>query len=99
MAKRQKHLKVRRAGMGRIVIHKSPYAVWLDSQPRKALTYAKNLPDVEMLGWSAEDFVMEAHKRGLTGVRIMTVYKRRGGCVPNSEAIASLRKAFPGITF
>ncbi len=99
--KKQKHLKVRRVGIGRVVIHKSPFAAWLDDQHRALLTYHKGLPNTgpEAKGWSAEDFAFEAHKRGLTGVRVQTVYKRRAGCVPNSEAMDSLRKAFPTIQF
>ncbi len=95
----RKHLKVRRAGLGKVVIHKSKFANWLDTRPRKELKYHKNIQNADGVGWSAEDFAFEAHHRGLTGVRVQTVYKRRAGCIPNSEAIDTLRKTFPGIEF
>lgn len=79
---------------------KTPFAEWLDSQPRKDLTYDKDLPDRDGVGWGAEDFCMEALKRGLRGVRVQTVFKRRAqGNVPNSESLHALRKAFPTIRF
>ena len=94
-----KHLKIKRHGLSSVTIRKSPFAVWLEDQPRAELTYDKDLPRLDEKGWSAEDYVYEAKKRGLTGVRVQTVYSRRAGRVPNSEIIHAHRKFFPTIQY
>lgn len=95
----KKHLKIKRPGMGSVTLRKSPFAVWLDEQPRAELTYEKGLPRLDEKGWSAEDMAYEAKARGVEGVRVQTVYSRRHGRVPNSEIVHAHRKAFPTIQY
>jgi hypothetical protein len=79
---------------------KAPFAQWLDTQKRSELTYDDDLPNPEGIGWSAEDMVYEAAKRGVKGVRCQTIFKRRSaGSVPNSESLHALKRAFPTIRF
>lgn len=97
-----KALKVGRARVigGAVFRKKTPFAQWLDEQPRGELTYDNDLQNPEGKGWTADDFAMEAFKRGVRGVRVQTTYKRRAaGSVPNSESYHLLKKAFPSIKF
>lgn len=49
-------------------------------------------------GWTVEDFVREAQKRGVN-CRVQTVYKWRIGATPRPSFQANLSAAFPGIRF
>lgn len=86
-------IKVRRAGISRRR-KKVPFRAWLDSLPRKWLTYSpitKRYQEGE--GWTTEDFVLEANHRGLN-VRIMTAYKWCSGTVPRWMTHATLERIF-----
>jgi hypothetical protein len=104
--KKQRHLRVRRAGIGKVVIHKSAFASWLDEAPRAELTFAKLLPKVSQpprmgpgeKGWTCEEFTLEALARGVKS-SYQTTCKRRAGVIPRPESRGNIEKAFPGIAF
>lgn len=91
-------IKVRRKGIVGSAARKPPFRAWLDEQPRKALTYKKDLPNRDALGWRNEDFVMEAIHRGLD-IRWGTVLKWVTGTVPRYMSMTPLKETFPTIQF
>lgn len=101
-----RHLRVRRAGLGKVVIHKSDFCRWLAEQPRKKLTWWKNFPKLSPpariadgdLGWTAEDFTLESMARGIHA-SYQTTCKRMAGVCPRPESLGGLVNVFPGIKF
>lgn len=89
-------IKIRRHGLGTPSSRKVPFRMWLNEQPRSKLTYRKVTRQDE-LGWTAEDFAMEALKRGVD-TRFYTVCKWACGTQPR-EVRNSLEREFPGIRF
>ncbi len=89
-------VKVRRHGISRRR-KKNAFRAWLETLPRKFLTYAKKLghelkdPDGE--GWTAEDFTLEANVRGIS-LRIGTVFKWCTGTKPRDIGLGDLQRAF-----
>lgn len=92
-----KTIKIRRAGIRRI-FRGSPFRKWLSEQPRKKLTYRKDIRRREELGWSTEDFTLEANFRGLD-VRFTTATKWAAGSEPRWMSMRQLQGSFPGIVF
>ena len=90
-------IKVRRSGIERI-FKKTEFRKWLDDQPRKSLTYKKDIERREANGWTTEDFVRESWHRGLD-VRIGTTLKWASGTQPKAMALSLLRREFSGIKF
>ena len=69
----------------------SKFAEWLGEQkPLRAQTKKK--------GWTVEDFVREADRRGVN-CRVQTAYKWRRGAVPRPSFQSNLGAVFPGIKF
>jgi hypothetical protein len=93
-------IKVRRAGLGISSTRKPKFRIWLDEQPRKALTYRPKdlIRDRDGNGWRNEEFVLEANKRGVE-VHWGTALKWAAGTQPRYLALSQLRKAFPTIQF
>lgn len=70
---------------------KSQFALWLEKQkPVRAQTRKK--------GWTVEDFVREADRKGVA-CRVQTAYKWRRGAVPRPSFQENLSAAFPTIKF
>lgn len=67
------------------------FAIWLGKQKPLRAQSSKR-------GWTVEDFVREATKRGVN-CRVQTAYKWRTGAVPRPAAQDQLRGAFPTIKF
>jgi 2-hydroxychromene-2-carboxylate isomerase len=68
-----------------------PFAKWLDDQkPLRA--------QAQKRGWTVEDFVREAQKKGVN-CRVQTAYKWRRGATPRPSFQDGLRRAFPTIRF
>lgn len=89
-------IKIKRHGLGVASNRKIPFRLWLNEQPRKALTY-RVVPRQDEKGWTAEDFALEALKRGVD-TRFYTVCKWASGTQPR-EIRNSLERSFPGIRF
>lgn len=89
-------IKIRRHGLGMTTNRKVPFRMWLNEQPRKELTY-REVSRQDELGWTAEDFALEAIKRGVD-TRMYTVAKWATGTQPR-EIRNSLERAFKGIRF
>lgn len=89
-------IKIKRHGLGVPSNRKVPFRVWLNEQPRSELTYRKVQRQDEK-GWTAEDFAMEALKRGVD-TRFYTVCKWATGTQPR-EIRNTLERAFKGIKF
>ncbi len=91
-------VKVKRSGIAGIFKKKNPFLVWISEQPRKDLTYKKDIERREEKGWVLEDFIRESWERGVD-VRMGTVNKWREGHKPRVIALHALREAFPTIQF
>lgn len=94
-------IKVRRSGIG--VGDKKPktnFRAWLDEQERKTLTYAKELPNKDGLGWTLPDFILEAHKRGIShNLHWGTAFSWARGSHPRELWHDEIREVFPTIRF
>ncbi len=89
-------IKIKRHGLGIPHNRKVPFRLWLNEQPRKDLTYREVLrPDEK--GWTAEDFALEALKRGVD-VRFQTVCKWASGSQPR-QVRYQIERVFDGIRF
>lgn len=91
-------LKIKRAGLGVKTYRKVPFREWLNEQPRKELTYRKDIENRDGVGWKTEDFIEEARKRGID-LRIGTAFKWASGSVPRWLTLNQLKKAFPTTRF
>lgn len=91
-------LKIKRAGLGVKTYRKVPFREWLNAQPRKALTYRKEIENRDGVGWKTEDFIEESRKRAVD-LRIGTAFKWASGTIPRWLALNQLKLAFPGIKF
>lgn len=78
----------------------STFRRWLSKQPRRNLTYEKHIPNHNGKGWTTEDFVNEARKRGLS-LKIMTAYtwcRSSDPAIPGYMTMNALEDAFAGIS-
>ncbi len=90
-------IKVRRHGLGITSNRKIPFRMWLNEQKRSELTYRKDVQRPDENGWTAEDFALEANKRGLD-IRVWTAVKWCSGTQPR-EVRHSLARVFKTIRF
>lgn len=94
-------LKVRRSGIGvGDPKKKTAFRQWLNEQPRKDLTFDKDVEEKDGLGWNVPEFVLEAHKRGI-GHRLRwgTVLGWARGNKPRELWLYEIREVFPKIRF
>ncbi len=89
-------IKIRRHGLGVTSSRKVPFRMWLNEQPRSALTY-RDVDRKDEKGWTTEDFAMQATKLGVD-VRVWTVCKWASGTQPR-EIRHSLARIFKDIKF